>query len=261
MSKTIGIEQNDFIVEPLTASCRDVWESHRHVVFGVSPGNSYFNVDRLGEILGWLRAEFRQVDVVIPDESLRHTFQALGYDTDRAAKKAHAETNVLRNRVIRAWDSIGGPRGCDGLHRMSELSASPIYADSLQNCARQAYSDPGLRAACEETTRKILASKGLDDEPAIGQITEAMKYLVAELPFFVSSRRIFGVEASLNFYHQPLRLANIIFSGESLLKAEQGQGYATIRMASGSADRGIQTARTSRNNDVLPSIGLGRLRR
>lgn len=232
MNKIIGIEQNGFTVEPLTTSCNEVWESRDHVVFGVSPGNSYFNVDRLGTILGWLRNEFRQIDVMIPDESLQHTFRALGYGAEKAAKKARAETNVLRNRVLRAWDDIGGPRKDDGLHRMSELSSSPIYADSLDNCSRQVESDPVLRVACEEMTKDVLASKGFRGDPTVDQIAEAKKYLVAELPFFVSSRRMFDVDASLNFYHQPLLLANVIFSGESSLKAGNGQGYATIRSAS-----------------------------
>ncbi|WP_327145292.1 tRNA-dependent cyclodipeptide synthase [Nocardia sp. NBC_01327] len=216
-------------MEPLTHSCNVVWESRHHVVFGVSPGNSYFNVDRLRVIFGWLRSEFRQIDVVIPDESLRHTFQALGYEPEKAAKKARAETNVLRNRVVRAWDEIGGPRSMDGIHRMSELSSDPVYASTLEHCARQVGSDPVLRAACEETTRDVLASKGADGDFSAAQIVEAMKYLIAELPFFVSSRRMFDVDASLNFYHQPLPLADVIFSGEHSLRAESGQGYATIR--------------------------------
>jgi cyclo(L-tyrosyl-L-tyrosyl) synthase len=229
MNQTFEIEQNGFIVEPLTHSCNEVWQTRDHVVFGVSPGNSYFNVDRLSAVLKWLRAEFRQIDVLIPDESLQHTFLAMGYGVAKAAKKARAETNVLRNRVFRAWEDIGGPRNWDGLHRMSELSSNPTYADSLEYCTQQAELDPVLRYTCEEMTKDVLASKGLNGQPTAEQIEEAKKYLVAELPFFVSSRQMFDVDASLNFYHQPLPLANVIFSGETALKAGDGQGYATIR--------------------------------
>ncbi|MGW7536676.1 tRNA-dependent cyclodipeptide synthase [Amycolatopsis sp. NPDC054798] len=222
---------NGFSVEPLTTSCSEVWESRRHAVFGVSPGNSYFNVERIRLTLDWLQTEFKQIDVIIPDSALQHTYTALGYDETKAAKKARSETNVLRNRVIRAWDDLGGPRATDGLHRMSELSENPTYTETLAHCAHLTATDPALSTASTEMTKEVLAAKGLANTPTPAQIAEAKNYLIAELPFFVSSCRIFEVDASLNFYHQPLPLANVIFSDTSALKPDPGQGYATIRPA------------------------------
>ncbi|MBB1158581.1 MULTISPECIES: tRNA-dependent cyclodipeptide synthase [Amycolatopsis] len=222
---------NGFSVEPLTTSCREVWESRRHAVFGVSPGNSYFNVDRLRSTLDWLQTEFKQIDVVIPDSALKHTFTALGYDEAKAAKKARSETNVLRNRVLRAWTDLGGPRPADGLHRMSELSENLTYTEVLEHCTHLTAADPTLASASTEMTKEVLAAKGLTGDATPAQIAEAKNYLIAELPFFVSSCRIFEVDASLNFYHQPLPLANVIFSDAAALKPEPGQGYATIRPA------------------------------
>lgn len=80
-------------------------------------------------------------------------------------------------------------------------------------------------------TKEVLAAKGLVGDASPDQIAEAKNYLIAELPFFVSSCRIFEVDASLNFYHQPLPLADVIFSDASALKPDPGQGYATIRPA------------------------------
>ncbi|WP_072806820.1 tRNA-dependent cyclodipeptide synthase [Rhodococcoides yunnanense] len=221
----------EFSVQPLTPECESVWESRQHAVFGVSPGNSYFNVRRIAQILGWLRSEFRQIDVVIPDNSLHYTFRALGYDAQKAAKKARAETNVLKNRVHRAWQEIGGPRANDGLHGISQLSTNATYLNSVGHCAREISLDPVLREASETMTKEILASKGLAGRPSDEQISLAEKYLIAELPFFISSSKIFDVGPSLNFYHQPLPLANAIFSGKTSLKPDRGQGYATINSA------------------------------
>lgn len=231
MSSPASFEHHGFLVEPLTAGCRRVWDSRRHVVLGVSPGNSYFNVDRLRVVIQWLKDEFEQIDVIVPDQALHHTFLALGYEQEKAAKKSRAETNVLRNRVLRAWDDVGGPRRQDGLHRMSEIADDPTYVAALERCSRAVDADPVLRVTCEDMTRTVLAAKGLQDEPDATQIAEARKYLLAELPFFVSSGRLFDVESSLNFYHLPIPLANVIFAGGSALKADYGQGYATIRPA------------------------------
>lgn len=216
------------MVEPFTDECRRIWEQRQHVVFGVSPGNSYFNVARLTDLLGWLCAEFARVDVVIPDSALEHTYLALGYDPHRAAKKARAETNVLRNRVVRAWESNGGPRAGDRVNRMSELRSNDVYRDWHAECERILTKDDILWEACAEVSRDVLAARGHRGPYETERIERAMRYLLAELPFFVASADIFGVPTSLNFYHQRLPLAEVIFAGKSLLEASPRQGYATI---------------------------------
>ncbi|MCC3769050.1 tRNA-dependent cyclodipeptide synthase [Streptomyces sp. UNOC14_S4] len=218
-----------FTVEPFTEACRPVWERRQHVVFGISPGNSYFHVARLTELLGWLCAEFARVDVVIPDSALEHTYRALGYDPQRAAKKARGEINVLCNRVARAWESGGGPRPTDGLHRMSELESNDVYREKLAECERALDEDSALWDTCADMSREVLAARGYDGPLTVERIERAMRYLVAELPFFLASADIFGAPSSLNFYHRPLPLAELVFAGKSLLQASPRQAYATIR--------------------------------
>ncbi|WNV87773.1 tRNA-dependent cyclodipeptide synthase [Umezawaea sp. Da 62-37] len=218
-----------FTVEPFTEASRVVWEQRQHVVFGVSPGNSYFRPARLEELLGWLCSEFDQVDVVIPDSALARTYQALGYDAQRAAKKARSEINVLNNRVDRAWESNGGPRAADGVHRISDLASDAVYQEKLAECEQALKEDDDLFRTCAEMTREVLAAKGHEGPADDDQIDQAMGYLTSELPFFLASSEIFGVPTSLNFYHRELPLAEFIFSGKSQLRAAPGQAYATIR--------------------------------
>ncbi|BCL16065.1 tRNA-dependent cyclodipeptide synthase [Micromonospora sagamiensis] len=222
------IRQGLFVVEPFTDDCRLIWEQRQHAVLGVSPGNSYFNVARLTDLLGWLCAEFARVDVVIPDSALKHTYLALGYEPDRADKKARGETNVLRNRVVRAWESSGGPRATDGLNRMSDLVSNEVYRRKLAECEQTLNEDGILWETCAEMSRDVLAARGYDGPLDTERIERAMRYLVAELPFFLASADIFDASSSLNFYHQRLPLAELIFSGKSLLQASPRQAYATI---------------------------------
>ncbi|MFC4565653.1 tRNA-dependent cyclodipeptide synthase [Nocardiopsis mangrovi] len=224
-------------MEPFTDACHAVWEQRRHAVLGVSPGNRYFNVALLTELLGWACGEFARVDVVVPDSALEHTYLALGYDPRRAAKKARGETNVLRNRVVRAWDANGGPRAADGLHRMSELASDAAYRARLAECERALGEDDLLWETCAEMSRDVLAARGFDGPLTTERIERAMRYLTAELPFFVASADIFGVPSSLNFYHRRLPLAEVVFAGKSVLQAPPAQGYATIRPAGYDPDR------------------------
>jgi cyclo(L-tyrosyl-L-tyrosyl) synthase len=224
-------QRGSFAVEPFTEESRRIWERRRHVVLGVSPGNSYFNLDRLAELLGWLGEEFDQVDVVIPDSALAHTYHALGYDPQRAAKKARGEINVLRNRVARAWQSTGGPRAVDGLHRMSELESGAVYREKLAECEQALKEDDALWQTCAEMSREVLSARGCEEPFTTDQVERAMRYLTAELPFFLASSDIFGVPSSLNFYHRTIPLAELVFSGKSQLQASSRQGYAIIRPA------------------------------
>ncbi|GAB3211132.1 tRNA-dependent cyclodipeptide synthase [Marinactinospora thermotolerans] len=226
-----GRQWASFTVEPFTDACHTIRERGEHVVLGVSPGNSYFQVGLLTGLLGWLRAEFARVDVVIPDSALEHTYLALGYDPRRARKKARGETNAVRNRVVRAWEANGGPRDADGLHRMSDLAANEVYRDVLAECERALGEDDVLWETCAEMSRDVLTARG-HEGPITGEhIEQAMRYLTAELPFFLASADIFGVRSSLNFYHQSLPLAELVFAGKSTLHPSPRQGYAMIRPA------------------------------
>jgi cyclo(L-tyrosyl-L-tyrosyl) synthase len=226
-----GFQQNPFTVEPFTESSRLIWERRQHVVLGVSPGNSYFRVSQITILLDWLCKEFNQVDVIIPDSTLVHTYQALGYDPQRALKKARSEINVLSNRVARAWKSSGGPRPVDSLHRMSDLETGTVYQQKLAESEQALKEDAILLQTCVEMSRDVLASRGHQGPLTAGQIKQSMRYLIAELPFFLASSDIFGVRSSLNFYHRELPLAELIFAGKSRLRVSSRQGYALIRPA------------------------------
>ncbi|MBM7167716.1 tRNA-dependent cyclodipeptide synthase [Streptomyces sp. G44] len=220
-----------FTVEPFNGSSQLIWERRQHVVCGISPGNSYFRAARLTDLLAWLCAEFAQVDVVIPDSALEHTYHALGFDPQRAAKKTRGEINVLCNRVARAWKSAGGPRPADGLHRMSDLTSGAVYREKLAECEQALHEDGVLWRTCAEMSREVLAAKGHDGPLDTARIERAMRYLTAELPFFMASSDIFGVPSSLNFYHRRLPLAELLFSGHALIQPSPRQAYATIRPA------------------------------
>lgn len=225
----------NFVVEPFSANCRAIYRKGAHVVMGVSPGNSYFRVDLLGRLLRWLRAHFQQIDVVIPDTALVATYLAMGYSSQKSAKKSHAEISVLHNRVHRGWEAAGGPRPADGLHMMSALEARPAYQRALRTAEDALAADPGLRATALGMSRTFLSSRLRGSETDCVQTELGTRYLLAELPFLLASADIFEVNSSLCFYHQPVPLAEALFTRGSPLRAPSSQAYAIIRPASATA--------------------------
>ena len=220
-----------FVLEPFNDTCRVTCEKREHVVLGVSPGNSYFRVELLASLLGWLCDEFGQVDVVVPDSALLHTYLALGYSGPRAAKKVHTEVSVLRNRVVRGWNAGGGRRAGDGLYLMSDLIGRESYQVLLARAEEAIARDSELRLTGLRMTRAVLLSRGDGTEPTPGQLEQGLRYLVAELPFFLSSADIFGVPSSVCVYHQVVPLADVIFAGGSPLSPSARQAYALFRPA------------------------------
>lgn len=219
----------EFSIEPMTGNCYYVCERREHVVLGVSPGNSFFRVPLLTDLIHWLSREFARVDIVVPNVELATTFISLGYPPDRAAGKALAEINAVRNRVVRAWQALGGPRASDGLHLMSELVDRSRYRTARAACEKALSEDETLRATCREASRTVLMTRLPDSEPTDEAVERAMRYLLAELPFFIASADIFGVPSSLCFYHRPLPLAELVFSGRTVLKPGPRQAYALVR--------------------------------
>ncbi|CQR65852.1 tRNA-dependent cyclodipeptide synthase [Streptomyces leeuwenhoekii] len=219
---------SSFTLEPFNENCRIVCDEREHVVLGVSPGNSYFRVSRLADLLRWLCGEFRRVDVVIPDSGLHHTYLALGYSPERAAKKVRGETSVLRNRVLRGWELSGCPQDGNGLYLMSALTARPSYQRLLAHVRSALDADEDLRAVALRMTREALIARGHIAEPSREQLECGLQYLVAELPFFIGSADIFDVPSSVCFYHRPIPLADLIFDYRSRLLPSPRQGYALV---------------------------------
>jgi cyclo(L-tyrosyl-L-tyrosyl) synthase len=224
-----GIEP--FVLRPFSERCKSVCDRREHVVLGVSPGNSYFSVANLTRLLGWLFREFRRVDVVIPDSALQHNYIACGYPPGRAAQKARGEIGALRNRVLRAWGAADGAREGDSVHMMSDVTPRPGYQRLLVQVEQALAEDVRLRETGLHMTRAVLAPPDCGPTPTARQLEQGLRYLVAELPFFVDSAAIFDVPSSVCFYHQPIPMADLIFADQSMLRPSPRQGYALITPA------------------------------
>ncbi|WKX68706.1 tRNA-dependent cyclodipeptide synthase [Streptomyces sp. XD-27] len=221
-----------FSVSPITDNCRRVCEEGRHIVVGISHGNSYFSVKLLRSLLRWSHARFHRVDVIIPDAALRENLLVLGRSPEYAERKSRQETNAVRNRVARALDTARIPAtGATHVHLLSELMGDPVYRTLRERAEAALHRDGEIRRACLRMSRLALA-KYLDGAaPTEDQVRAGTRYPLAELPFFLGSAELFGVPSSLCFYHKPIPLADILFSRNTDLAPSPRQGYAVIRPA------------------------------
>lgn len=222
----------EFSVTPLTDNCRRVYEQGRHIVIGISHGNSYFSVDLLTRLLRWCGQRFDRLDVVIPDDAYRENLEVLGYSPEYAVRKSRQESNAIRNRVVRAAAAADVPASAGmRIHLLSGLVDDPVYRALRLRAEEVLSSDGELLESCLRMSRRALRTSLGGKAPTEEQVLAGARYPLAELPFFLGSADIFRVPSSLCFYHKPIPLADSLFRRGASLAASPRQGYALIQPA------------------------------
>ncbi|MEV5576178.1 tRNA-dependent cyclodipeptide synthase [Spirillospora sp. NPDC052269] len=230
-----------FTMTPYTENCARLCEKAEHVLVGVSPGNGYFNRERLSALLRWAGATFARVDAIVPDASLVHTYQALGQSPEKAWSNARYKSGKTFRRISRAWDEIGVPRSEQRIHLLSDFVDQPVYAGLRAQVDRAVDADPALREVFLQASRKVLKVYLKEREPTFEQIDEGKNYLVAEMPFCLDTPTLMGVSSSVAVYHQQLPMAEVMFDSPHL-DVSSRQGHAVARPPADGPGAGIDGA-------------------
>ena len=101
-----------FIAEALTENCREIFERRRHVLVGISPFNSRFSEDYIYRLIGWAKAQFKSVSVLLAGHEAANLLEALGTPRGKAERKVRKEVSRNRRFAERALVAHGGgPKG------------------------------------------------------------------------------------------------------------------------------------------------------
>ncbi|MGW0802454.1 tRNA-dependent cyclodipeptide synthase [Nonomuraea sp. NPDC002799] len=252
-----GRGRDAFAVEPYTDNCRDVCERAEHVLVGVSPGNGYFNKERLTALLRWVHAVFARVDVIVPDASLVHTYQAIGHDRDLALKYARQKSSQMCRRIARAREGAGIGPDAGPIRLLSEFAGHSHYQRLRAQADVAIAVDPALRQVLFDGSRKVLLGHLKGAEPRQQQIEEGMRYLTAEMPLCMDTPVIMGVPSSVAVYHQVLPFVTQMYASEHLTISPL-QAHAVLRPAA--ATPGARDG-SKASRPVVPPAGGGESRR
>ncbi|MDJ0340108.1 tRNA-dependent cyclodipeptide synthase [Streptomyces sp. H10-C2] len=225
MSTTAGFE-----VIPFTDECRTIWDHGEHLLIGVSPGNSYFTHQRIRELASWADRRFSAIDIVYADLHIDAMFAAFGYTAEHAGKRASKELKAVRRRILRGVDEAGPLTARLRVRGLSEFTGDPQYRRLHAEAEAALEHDDEFGAACEEMVRQFLAPKiGESAEITDGQRGACLRYIAAELPFFVDTPAIVNAESSVSSYHAEMPLTKVLFARGSGFRATANQAYAVIR--------------------------------
>jgi cyclo(L-tyrosyl-L-tyrosyl) synthase len=220
MNKNISI---DFV----NALSKKLFDLKNHALIGVSPFNSYFSEETLTKLFDWALNTFKDVNVFIPNEISSYTFEALGYDKNKALKKTRSQDRYLRNKVIKALitNGLNEHEAKQKIVFFTDVLNNKKYFECYNNYENLYKNDKNFQESCLLTSKWVL--EGKYDLESISQDSPniAVQYFLKELPLFLNGTEILNIKSSLFVYKDTPKLISRIYNDNlfsDLLSVSQG---------------------------------------
>ncbi|MFG2195657.1 tRNA-dependent cyclodipeptide synthase [Streptomyces sp. NPDC048639] len=223
----------EFTASPATRNCAEIFARRKHVLVGISPFNSRFSDEYVARLIRWAATSFDSFDVLLAGEESALQLEAIGTPEGKARYKARRAVTRNRRSVEDAFRALGPTQVDARVVSISEFADHPVY-QKFKSAGEAAFqADSSFRAACLEMAQRAVLGRlrtvlGINDPVTVEQAEHAAAYVMAELPFFLETPAVLGVEESLLAYHQPWELGERIFAGHFMLSASPAQGYLTV---------------------------------
>jgi cyclo(L-leucyl-L-leucyl) synthase len=218
--------------------CTELIARREHLLVGISPFNSRFSTDYVSSLLAWASAEFRRVDVLLPDEeSAALLLVASGVPLTKARRKARKELRRHRRALGHILDARG-----DAASHIRIVAFSDYFLDEryvkLRLAAQNAFETcPEFRDACLDMSRQALERRThTTGTPCMmlaadADVRLASSYVIAEIPFYLCSAELLGTDCSVLAYHRPWPIGDALLSGELPLSVDGRQGHGIVSIA------------------------------
>ncbi len=217
---------------PVTPVCAGLLNMREHAVIGISPFNSYFSEEKIESLISWARERFKSFHIYVPDGPAVFTLEASGYTNARARKKARRQSSWLANKIGRAMGKLGieDQRQEELLLNSNRLDALENYQSLLDDMYALYETDLWFRDGCLKSSRWVLNGKVEDSETLTPEVlNSAVRYFLAEMPFFINSAQITGAPSSLFVYHQcPDFVRQLLVEKRGEIVSER-QGFLVVR--------------------------------
>lgn len=190
---------------PVTPVCAGLLDAREHAVIGISPFNSYFSEEKIEFLIRWAKEKFKSFHIYVPDGPAVFTLKASGYTEARAIKKARRQGSWLANKIGRAMAKLGieEQQQTELLLNSSRLDGLKAYQSLLDRAYALYETDAWFREGCIKSSEWVLNGKVEDADALTPEVlNSAVRYFLAELPFFIDSAQITGASSSLFVYHQ-----------------------------------------------------------
>ena len=207
----------------------EVLNKHGLVIIWMSVGNSYFDKEKIEEILEYADKTFSSIRILIPYEPAIYTYLALGYDKTRASSKARLGANRLTNHTKRiiSDDVHFKDKDITVLDWTREVAAMGSYQKCLMSITHLYETSRRFQIDAEEATAEVLGKKGGMGLTA-EKIKIGVKYLLEEFAFVLSSPDLFKVDKTVYMYHRRWPIFEKFVNGEYDDKPKNNIGFILV---------------------------------
>ena len=217
---------------PVTKNCELPYKMGEHVVFGISPLNSYFSLENIMALSHWATGHFKSFSLFIPDEPTVYTLLALGYEKEKARKKAIKQCKYLKTKCLKALANLDIPESetQEKILDFNFLGENTQYLSSLRFYEEKYMNDISFKRGCLETSKYVIQNntQRIDDD----MLEIAAKYLLAELPIFFNSAKILNKKSSVFCYRNCFPFIQHILERKSSVEVSENQGYIVVDVES-----------------------------
>lgn len=187
-------------------------------VIGMSPGNSYFKLEVITQLLKKGLEEYPRIGIFIPDVPAIATYLALGYPENRArTDKAIAQGNALKNKVRSAieTESLDVSRIRIFEWEKDGIEDNDKYREKFQWIQDLYESNSEFRKDADAATAEVLNENPfrkipIEDE----QIKKGVHYLLSEFAFMLFLPDYLNEEQVGYIYHKPWPVFERLIAGE-----------------------------------------------
>ncbi len=192
-----------------------VLENNGLVIIWMSVGNSYFKKEVIKEILEFTKDKFSKIRLIMPYEPAIYTYLGLGYEINKAKKKARLNSNRLKNISTKLIDQNNFSQNYNIkiIDWDIDIMENNDFKNSLNYINKLFYSSKEFNNDARDTTRIVLKEKMKYDKLIEEGVDIAVNYLLEELAFVLVSPKIFEVDETVYLYHRDWNIYENLVNG------------------------------------------------
>ena len=214
---------------PVSQRCKEILEKREHALIGISPFNSYFSEENIKKLIYWGYTNFKNFHLLIPDTLPCFNFLAIGYSDSKALNKTKRQIQYLLNKVNRAFSNLSlNITNSNKLVMISKFSKNHVYHELYDSCLKKYVNETDFKQRCFSASELVLKNYTINIIPSM--LDMSSKYLLGELPFYINTPKILGIDSSLLVYHENIEFFVDLYKNRDKNLVDNNQGHLILKL-------------------------------
>jgi cyclo(L-tyrosyl-L-tyrosyl) synthase len=167
-------------------------------IIGISPFSSFFTYENILTVTKLVHDNCFKYKIFIPDLPTVYSLQSMGYEEEKAKKKASKQCRYLKNKCEKALHAINRHVESNTIVDYDHLLKNPVFQEKLNELIILYNVNKAFSEACDSFSEEFLTNKGIVASKVA--IRFSSMYLIYELPMFIYADQLFDSKYSFFMY-------------------------------------------------------------